>query len=171
MKYLSLPEAIGPAVDALIKGRALLTVGGDAPNTMTIGWGYIGYSWNKPIFTVLVRPQRHTHDLLLKQGEFTVSLSLDDHMKKTFAFAGTQSGRDVNKFEGHGLTAVPAEKVNAPIVKECTLHFECKTRLVQPMTEDQLDREVLEKVYPERDLHTMVFGEIVSVYLTEEEEK
>ena len=171
MKKLTLPEAIGPAVDALIKGRALLTVGGETPNTMTIGWGYIGYSWNKPVFTVLVRPQRHTHDLLLKEGAFTVSMALDDRMKKAFLFAGTESGRDVNKFDGHGITAVPAGNVNAPIIKECTLHFECKTRLVQPMTEENMDSGILNKVYPTRDLHTMVFGEIVDCYYTDEEEK
>ena len=166
MKYLNLTESAAYLAEALPKGRALLTVGGEMPNTMTIGWGFIGYAWNKPVLTVLVRPQRHTHDLLLKSGEFTVSLALDDSMKEALLYAGTKSGKDENKFEGHGLTASSAEKVNAPIIKECTVHFECKTRLVQPMTEDRLDAEIHKKVYPANDLHTMVFGEIVSCYLT-----
>ena len=29
-------------------------------NTMTISWGYIGFSWNKPYFVAMVRPQRYT---------------------------------------------------------------------------------------------------------------
>ena len=58
MKKLTLTEAIAPATEMLMKGRALLTVGGETPNTMTIGWGFIGYSWNKPVFCVVVRKQR-----------------------------------------------------------------------------------------------------------------
>ncbi len=166
MKKLTLTEAIAPAIEMLMKGRALLTVGGETPNTMTIGWGYIGYSWNMPVFCVVVRKQRHTHDLLLKEGEFTVSMSMDEGMKPVFAFAGTESGRNVDKFSGHGMTMEKAEKVNAPIVKECTLHFECKTRLVQEMTEDRMDKEVSARVYPMKDFHTMVFGEIVNIYET-----
>lgn len=168
MKMLSLTEAVAPATEALIKGRALLNVGGETPNTMTIGWGFIGYSWNKPVFCVVVRKQRHTHELLLREGEFTVSLALDDSMKEQLAFAGTASGRDVDKFSGHGITAGKAVDVGAPIVRECSLHFECKTRLVQEMTEDRMDEAVLNRIYPARDLHTMVFGEIVKCYLTEE---
>ena len=166
MKKLTLTEAVAPATDMLMKGRALLTVGGEKPNTMTIGWGFIGYSWNKPVFCVVVRKQRHTHDLLLKEGEFTVSMSMDEKMKPAFAFAGTESGRDFDKFSGHGMTIQKSQKVNAPIVKECTLHFECKTRLVQEMTEDRMDKEMSARVYPMKDFHTMVFGEIVDIYET-----
>ena len=166
MKKLTLTEAIAPATEMLMKGRALLTVGGETPNTMTIGWGFIGYSWNKPVLCVVVRKQRHTHDLLLKEGNFTVSMSMDENIKPVFAFAGTESGRDVNKFSGHGMTMEKAQKVSAPIVKECTLHFECVTRLVQEMTEDRMDKEMSARVYPMKDFHTMVFGEIVDIYET-----
>ena len=168
MKNLTLLEAISPATEALMKGRALLTVGGEKPNTMTIGWGFIGYTWNKPVFMVVVRKQRHTHDILLNEGEFTVSMALDDSLKEQFAYAGTKSGKDEDKFTGHGLTAVPARKVSAPIVKECTLHFEMKTKLVQEMTEGNMDEDVMNRCYPLKDYHTMVFGEIVDIYTTEE---
>lgn len=166
MKKLTLTEAIAPATEALMKGRALLTVGGDMPNTMTIGWGFIGYCWNKPVFTVVVRKQRHTHDILLEKGEFTVSMVSDDRLKAQLAFAGTASGRDTDKFSGHGLTKENAQKTDAPIVKECTLHFECKTRLVQEMTEEQMDKEISNRCYPAKDFHTMIFGEIIDIYET-----
>ena len=166
MKKLTLTEAIAPATEMLMKGRALLTVGGETHNTMTIGWGFIGYSWNKPVFCVVVRKQRYTHDLLLKEGNFTVSMSMDENLKPVFAFAGAESGRDTDKFSGHGMTMENAQKVNAPIVKECTLHFECVTRLVQEMTEERMDPEMSARVYPMKDFHTMVFGEIVDIYET-----
>ena len=81
--------------------------------------------------------------------------------------AGTASGRDVDKFSGHGLTAIPALKVDAPIVAECGLHFECQVRLTQEMTADRMDPSVLRTAYPQGDLHTMFFGEILACYETD----
>ena len=34
---------------------------GGMPNIMTIGWGAIGSIWGIPVWTVLVRPSRHTY--------------------------------------------------------------------------------------------------------------
>lgn len=168
MKELSLVEASALAVDCLSHGRALLNVGGDRPNTMTIGWGSIGYFWNKPVFMAVIRPQRHTLPILLEQKQFTVSMGVDDAHKALFMFAGKNSGAEVNKFEGHGLTAVPARKVNAPIVGECELHIECRTLLEQDMTPDNMDRDVIARAYPSGDYHKMIFGEIVACYRTDE---
>ena len=156
------------AMDALSHGRAFLTVNGETPNTMTIGWGTIGYIWGKPVFMVVVRPQRHTYGLIESAKEFTVSIPTREDLSGQLRFAGTESGRDGNKFSGHGLTAVPGKVVNAPIVKECGLHFEMKTLLAQKMTEDQMDALTLSRCYPERDLHTMYFGEIVACYSTDD---
>ena len=168
MKALTYLEAIQFATESLAKGRAFLTVNGDVPNTMTIGWGSIGYMWNRPVFMAVVRPQRHTHDMLLKEGEFTVSIPTTNNLKDALAFAGTESGRDHNKFSGHGISCEKAQTVNAPIVKECGLHIECKTRLVQKMTGDRMDAEVISRAYPEHDFHTMFIGEITSCYTTDE---
>ena len=52
MKEMLFPEISSLAIDCLSHGRALLTVGGEKPNTMTIGWGSIGYFWNKPVLMV-----------------------------------------------------------------------------------------------------------------------
>ena len=46
---------------------------------------------------------------------------------------GNCSGREVDKFESIGVTAVPAQSVAAPLVAECFANLECKvadTRLV-----------------------------------------
>ena len=58
MKEMRFPEMASLAIDCLSHGRALLTVGGDKPKTMTIGWGTIGRIWNKPVLIVAVRHQR-----------------------------------------------------------------------------------------------------------------
>lgn len=168
MKEVDYKDVMGETMEKMARGGVFLTVGGEHPNTMTIGWGWIGHCWNKPVFAVVVRPQRHTYEMLKKAGEFTVSVPTTAPLQKELAFAGTQSGRDVDKFDGHGLTALPAQHVQAPIVGECGLHFECKTLLVQDMTEDQMSAEVVERSYPEKDFHTIFFGEIVACYRTDE---
>lgn len=167
MREICLSEAAGLAADALSRGKVFLSVPGETPNVMTIGWGSVGWIWKKPVFMVVVRPQRHTYELLQRAGEFTVSIPTKADLSAQLAYAGTASGRDENKFSGHGLTAAPAQKVRAPIVSECGLHFECKTLLTQDMTEDQMAREIADRCYPQKDFHTMFFGEIVACYTTD----
>jgi flavin reductase (DIM6/NTAB) family NADH-FMN oxidoreductase RutF len=167
MKEISYTEAMALTTQKLTRGGAFLTVGGPTPNTMTIGWGAIGFFWNRPVFLAVVRLSRHTHGLLLNSGTFTVSVPTKNDLKQQLAFAGTASGRDVDKFSGHGLTAAPALKVDAPIVAECGLHFECRVRLMQDMTADRMDPSVLKTAYPVGDLHTMFFGEILACYETD----
>ena len=168
MKNLNYLDIIRETTDRMTHGGVFLNVDGARPNTMTIGWGWVGFSWGKPVFTVVVRHSRHTLGLLKAAGEFTVSVPTKNPLRKELAYAGTVSGRDEDKFDGHGLTAAPAQVVGAPIVGECGLHFECKVRLVQDMTPDLMDRDVLDRNYADGDFHTLFFGEIVACYSTDE---
>lgn len=169
MKEINYLDALRITNEGLAGNGIFLTVGGEKPNTMTIGWASIGRMWNKPVFTVLVRPQRHTFEMIQKAGCFTVSVPTKNPLTAELAFAGTKSGRDYNKFEGHGITAVPAQEVDAPIIKECGLHFECRILLTQDMTPDRMDPELVNGIYAPRDFHTMFFGEIVRCYTTDED--
>ncbi len=170
MKDLDVLDVMGYATRKMGKeGGVFLTVPGETPNTMTIGWGWIGWCWNKPVFITVVRPQRHTLGLLKRAGCFTVSVPTGDPLRAQLKLAGTRSGRDINKFDGHGLTAAPARKVDAPIVAECGLHFECETRLAQgAMSISGMDPAVLAGCYPDRDMHEIFFGEIVACYATDD---
>lgn len=167
MKEILYTDAMALATRRLTRGGVFLSVGGPTPNTMTIGWASIGFFWNRPVLLAVVRPSRHTHGLLLNAGTFTVSVPVSQDLKAELAFAGSVSGRDVDKFSGHGLTAAPAQKVDAPIIRECGLHFECRVCLVQPMTDERMSPEVIRTAYPGGDLHTMFFGEILACYETE----
>lgn len=169
MKEISYLNAIETTTEHLQHGGVFLSVGGEAPNTMTIGWGSVGCIWNRPVFMVLVRAQRHTYDLLRAAGEFTISVPTKNPLKQELAFAGTQSGRDFDKFTGHGISAAPAQLVNAPIVRECGLHFECRTLLTQDMTPDRMDPSIIQYTYRAGDFHTMFFGEILRCYSTDGE--
>lgn len=161
-----LPGAEKELLEKMYHGGVFLTVGGETPNTMTIGWGSIGVYWYMDVMTVCVRPQRHTYTLLETNPEFTVSVPIKNDCKEQLRFAGSVSGRDVDKFDGHGLTAVPGRSVNAPVVGECGLHFECRLKMKTDMA--NMDQGVLDRWYPERDLHTLYFAEIVDCYYTEE---
>ena len=169
MKEINYLDALKTTTECLSGGGVFLTVKGDKANTMTIGWASIGYMWKRPVFTVLVRPQRHTFEMIQAADSFTVSVPTKNALKKELAFAGTKSGRDYDKFDGHGLTAAPAQAVDAPIVKECGLHFECRKLLTQDMTPDRMDPELVNGIYAPKDFHTMFFGEIVRCYTTDED--
>ena len=168
MLKLNYLEAMGQATERMSKGGVLLTVAGDTPNTMTIGWGAIGFSWNKPMMMVMVRPSRHTFGLLNKAGRFSVSVPRAGDLKEELMFAGTESGRTVDKFQGHGLTCAPGLTDGIKIVAECPLHIECVVRHVQDMTGDLLDENVRLRAYPKGDLHRLYFGEIMECYRTDQ---
>ena len=56
-------------------GLLLVTMGADGtPNVMTIGWGMIGSVWARPVFTVLVRPSRHSYSRLEQVSDFAVNV-------------------------------------------------------------------------------------------------
>ncbi|MFW6389945.1 MAG: flavin reductase family protein, partial [Halanaerobiales bacterium] len=137
----------------------------DKLNTMTIGWGTIGYIWGKPIFMVMVRKSRYTYEIIEKAEDFTVSLPENGKMKNELGFCGTKSGRDFNKFKECQLTAVPSQKVKTPIIDECTLHFECD--IIYKLDMDNVNNFdiINDKWYPDDNYHTLYFGEIVDSYL------
>lgn len=168
MKNIDYTQILAPMAQKLADGGIFLTVNGEKPNTMTIGWASAGVYWGKPVCVVLVRPQRHTCALLEKADEFTVSIPTANPLSGELKFAGTQSGRDYDKFQGHGLTAVPGQKVSAPIVGECGLHLECKIVHRQALAADERDQALFTRAYPMKDYHIMYWGEIVASYSTDE---
>ena len=167
MERISYLDAMAETAYRMAHGGVFLSVGGERPNVMTIGWGWLGPCWGRDVFAVMVRPQRHTYALIQRAGEFTVSVPTAAPMRQELAFAGTKSGRDVDKFDGHGLTAMAAQRVNAPVIAECGLHFECRILLTQDMTGDRMDAAIRQSAYPGGDFHTMFFGEIIDCYRTD----
>ncbi|HHY82541.1 MAG TPA: flavin reductase family protein [Clostridiales bacterium] len=144
-----------------------LTTCGEKDNTMIIGWGGITYFWNKPIFLVPVRYSRYTWQNINSTNVFTVSIPLNKDMKEAINYCGTKSGRDVDKFKECGLTPVPGKFVQAPIIGECSLHYECRVVFKQSMEPVLLDEKIKNSSYRNNDYHTMFYGEIVACYLTE----
>lgn len=167
MRSVSFQELSKDYLTQLVKGAFLTVKNGKTLNTMTIGWGTIGYIWNKPVLMVPVRLQRYTYNLIDKSDSFTVSVPVEKDLKAALKFCGTESGRDVNKFEALGLTAKPAKSVGTPIIGECNLHVECRIIYKQLMEPGTLADDIHEKSYPQHDFHVMVYGEILDAYYTD----
>jgi flavin reductase (DIM6/NTAB) family NADH-FMN oxidoreductase RutF len=139
---------------------ALLSVGDEKHfNAMTISWGSLGFIWQRPVITVLIRPQRYTHEFMDKFENFSVSF-YDRKYRNALNILGTQSGRDTNKIALSGLT--PAFVDGVPTFKEAFL-----TVLARKIYRGQLESTgflvptVDEKFYPKKDHHTVYCAELV----------
>ena len=163
MKHLDHMAVAEEAMAKINKG-AFLTVKADGQlNTMTIGWAMLGNVWFKPVMMVAVRNTRHTFGIIEQAADFTVSVP-KDKMTKEIGFCGTKSGRDYDKFKECGLTEGSAQKTVSPVINVSGIHFECKIIYKSAMDPAFLDAAYNEKIYPEKDFHTLYFGEIVACY-------
>lgn len=170
MKQLNYREIAAVALDKMEHGGVFFTVKDKTGriNTMNIGWGSLSFYWAMPVFIAPIRHNRYTYDLLQNADSYTVSIPLDDSMKKALAFVGTHHGCDVDKYAAAHITPAPAMAVDGAIISQCALHIECKIRLVQPMNAPALDEGVNARMYKDNDYHTFYFGEIVACYRTDE---
>jgi flavin reductase (DIM6/NTAB) family NADH-FMN oxidoreductase RutF len=139
----------------------------DKINTMTIGWGAIGFFWARPVMIVGVRHSRYTYNLMEKARDFSVSVPLNAEFKKSLAGAGSKSGRDVDKFQVFNLKADNGQRIESPVIGSCGLIYECKLIYKQDMDPAMLDEELKKKYYPQDDYHVIYWGEIVSTYINE----
>ncbi len=133
-------------------------------NTMTIGWGMIGYIWNKPIFQVLVRPSRYTYELIKNTDNFSVSVPYEFDMNKELAYCGSKSGRDVDKFSELDLNIIESPDVQSPFIKRATYHYSCKILYQDKIIKTELDNEITKSFYSNEDYHFQYYGEIISAY-------
>ena len=147
------------------KGAFLTVKSGEKINTMTISWGNVGYEWNRPIFTILLRKSRYTHDLIENSDDFTVSIPLSKNLKNALAVCGSKSGRDIDKFKECNLTLDKSQNVDTPIIGECELHYECKIVYKQEMNPQLLSKDIVKSSYADGDYHTLYYGEIVATYM------
>jgi len=139
---------------------ALLSVGAEKHfNAMTISWGSLGFIWQRPVITVLVRPPRYTHEFMDEFENFSVSF-YDRKYRNALNILGTQSGRDTNKIALSGLT--PAFVDGVPTFKDAYLTV-IAHRIYRGQMESAgfLIPAVDEEFYPKKDYHTVYFAELV----------
>ena len=118
-------------------------------NIFTVAWTGTVCS-DPPMVSISVRPQRYSHSLIHDTGEFVINLTT---RRLVFAtdYCGVRSGRDVDKFREMKLTALPAQKVGAPLIGESPVNIECRVFDVIPL-----------------GVHDMFLADVVAVHVEEE---
>lgn len=99
---------------------------GEKPNIITLAWVGTICS-DPPMVSISIRPSRHSHRIVRDTGEFVINVPSRSLLEAT-DFCGVVSGRDVDKFDACGLTPVPAETIQAPMIAECPVNLECRVR-------------------------------------------
>ncbi len=118
------------------------------PNIMTAAWTGVINS-NPKMISVSLRKATYSYGNILATEAFTISVPSLNYLNEV-DYAGTKSGRVVNKFQETGLTPIKSDFVNAPFVEEFPVILECK--LIK--SEDL-------------GLHTIFYGEILDTKIDE----
>lgn len=133
-------------------------------NTMTASWGGFGIMWNKQVAFIVIRPQRYTKEFVDNADSFSLTFFDKSYLKK-LGYLGKVSGRDENKIEKAELNIIYDEGI--PYFREAHTAIFIKKLYAQPMgAEYFLDKEIIEKWFPENDFHVLYIGEIIKVLTT-----
>lgn len=121
----------------------------DEYNLLTIAWtGTL--CTNPPLCYISVRPERHSYDIIRRNGEFVINLTTE-RLARATDWCGVRSGRDCNKFAEMQLTPQPAQVVKAPVIAEAPVAIECRVKQVV-----------------ELGSHDMFIAEVVNILIDEE---
>jgi flavin reductase (DIM6/NTAB) family NADH-FMN oxidoreductase RutF len=86
---------------------------------------------------VAIQKRTLTYEFLLERGEFVMSAPTDK-MMEIVVFGGYVSGRDVDKWQAAGLTAVQPSKISVPLIGEAIGNVEYKVAKQIPF-DDEMD--------------------------------
>lgn len=132
-------------------------------NTMTASWGGLGVLWNMDVVFIFLRPQRYTKEFIDATDSFSLTF-YDDSYKKTLGYLGSVSGRDEDKISNSNLTI--GFDGETPYFKEAEKVIICKKLFAQDLKEESfLDKNILNKDYPNKDFHTLYVGKIEKILI------
>ena len=100
-------------------------------NIITVAWTGI-INTNPAMCYISVRPERFSHELIKKNGEFVINLTTKELARAT-DWCGVKSGRDFDKFKEMGLTKEKATIVKSPMIAESPISVECKVDKIVPL--------------------------------------
>jgi flavin reductase (DIM6/NTAB) family NADH-FMN oxidoreductase RutF len=93
-------------------------------NIMTMGWHMI-MEFEPSLVSCYIWTENHSFDMIRNSRECVINVPTVGIGAKMIGI-GNSSGRDIDKFAEFGLTAVPGDKIKAPLIGECFANFECK---------------------------------------------
>lgn len=104
---------------------------GEKNNILTIAWTGILNSV-PPKTYISVRPERYSHDIIQKTGEFVINLTTED-LARSADFCGIYTGAKVDKFERCHLTPSESSVVKCKGIAQSPLSIECRVTEVVPL--------------------------------------
>lgn len=158
----NLLRLVGTDFFALTAGRE------DHYNSMIGSGGGIGMLFKKATTWSLLRADRYTLELILKEQTYTMTY-FPEEFKTQMIFLGSKSGRGSEKMKEVALASIKTPSGNISF-KEAKLIVECKlTQITTPCLEDFYAAEAkyyIKEAYKDASDHrTYVFGEITHVWV------
>jgi flavin reductase (DIM6/NTAB) family NADH-FMN oxidoreductase RutF len=131
-------------------GCVVLVTGGtmDKANLMAVSWQTPVQTADPCLVLLVVNRTRYTYELIRRNNELVINVPGEALLEQTH-LCGTVSGRKVDKWKKAGLTPVPANLVQPPLVAECSGHLEC--RVMQTFSVTTHDLVVCEVVHAEAE--------------------
>ncbi len=121
-------------------------------NIATIAWASLLTS-KPPTLGISVGQKGFTGEAIKNNNNFTVNIATAGIMTEA-DFCGITTGKEIDKFGQSGLTKMPSNVIESPIIKECPLNLECKLtdwriigrtiHFVGEIVETHLDTKLLE---------------------------
>ncbi|MGD0387312.1 MAG: flavin reductase family protein [Tepidisphaeraceae bacterium] len=93
-------------------------------NIMTMGWHTV-MEFSPSLIGCIISNRNHSFEMIKNSKECVINVPTTDMARKVVGI-GNCSGSEIDKFKKFKLTAIPASKVQAPLIQECYANFECK---------------------------------------------
>lgn len=111
-------------------------------NIITVAWTGI-LNTNPATCYISVRPERYSHDIIKKNGEFVINLT-NQELAYATDWCGVKTGAKVDKFKEMHLHKEKTNFVKAPLILESPVCVECKVReIVELGSHDMFIADVL----------------------------
>lgn len=118
-------------------------------NALVVGF-VANVSLDPAMVMIGIMPSRYSHHIVKESGCFVVNFPKKSFAKE-YAYLGSKSGRDGDKFAALGLSWEDAKYVDAPVLTDCPVSIECS---------------VVESTMP--GTHELFIGKVEAVNVDEE---
>jgi flavin reductase (DIM6/NTAB) family NADH-FMN oxidoreductase RutF len=133
-----LPVDLAKAYRLLNHGPTVLVTSAHdgASNVMAAAWS-MPLDFSPPKVAVVIDRNTRTRELVEASGVFAINVPSRQMAAATLA-VGSVSGRDLDKFQAHGLGTFPGGKVAVPLLDGCLGWLECRV-IAEPHMQERYD--------------------------------
>lgn len=93
-------------------------------NIMTMGW-HLVMDFSPSLIGCIIAQGNVSFEMIYQSGNCVINVPAEDLIDQVIGI-GNCDGDKIDKFKKFGLTALPAETVDAPLIKECYANLECR---------------------------------------------